>query len=61
MGVVLDSLAAKTQVIEMLMLDTQIDHDIAQRFASVKLVKELIDAGEIFDLSLCTPSQNHAA
>jgi len=64
-GVARDRLAAKTQVIEMLALHTQIDLDIAQRFAGGQLSKrqrqELIETREIFDFVLGTPGLDHAA
>ena len=64
-GVARDRLAAKTQVIEMLALHTQIDLDIAQRLARGQLSKrqsqELIETREVFDFVLRAPGQDHPA
>ena len=63
-GVARDRLAAKTQVIEMLALHTQIDLDVAQRFAGGQLSKrqgqELIETREVFDFVLSAPEFDHA-
>jgi len=63
-GVARDRLAAKTQVIEMLALHTQIDLDVAQRFAGGQLSKrqgqELIETSKVFDFVLSAPDLDHA-
>ena len=59
-GVARNGLAAQTHVIQPLGLDTQIDFDVAQRFAVGQLSKghdqELVHAGEILNLVIATVS-----
>ena len=64
-GIARDRLAAKSQVIKMLALHTQIDLDIALRFAGGQLSKrqgqELIETSKVFGFALSTPALDHAA
>lgn len=58
-----NGLAAKTHMIKMLSLRSQIYLDIAQRFSSCQLSKsqnqELIQATEIFGFVLCSVGSDH--